>query len=1171
MSSNEYRYKKNFKEIVYVEHDLYDQDTLCSDDRWPNITISKIPGDFEHINNLKDTLYDTRMGAFLEGQLCLTCRQTVGYCPTHPGKINLRIPIYNVPFMDYILFLMRIFDFEGFLENPNDPLIFLYDITEVEKRLINAGIITDIIEIFKKLNILPDLREKIIFNYKKNVKNLKYPPFISRVYLKKIKEEEESKTLDIINIFDILEFLRKIDSYRLKDGRRILEIIGFGETQVRFYIIYCLYVYPPLYRKQQQEEIKTTKDMINTFYSSIIKENNFIKEGTYGIKKPYIFVGNKNLPEYRDIKISEKLEISLKKISHFYELIINNRQNKNSSLGKYIGSGKETNLLRGFIESFTCTKVSRSVIVPNDDLEPDQILVGYNEAKKWTTGIVVTADNRLEIDKLIIKGYVKTWINDLGIKSKIKKTPIIGNKFKPIFKNINNANIIIFDKPYIKDTILEINKVETAKKYLMISDFYKYDDQIIPTGGKIDIKGRNEQEMREYIEELEKREKQFNFFRSNGIKKFEFFRTKEYIYHIPALKEGNIIYRMVQDDDIGLFNRQPTLHKGSEIALRLKITKPEDPPLYSFEVNTSICESLKLDFDGDSANFHIAQSQHVMDELRNTAFFKRCMRSSATGKIENGFVQDAILSFYELSKEYSLKIKKEYIDEFINDRLKLLDDYGIPNSNFTSKFPIKRFKMLLAKYNIPYASGRALISTILPRDLTYSLFNIIIKEGILIKGDITSEVLQGGKKSLLHHMILIYGEDVAMKFLSNGYKLSAIFMEKIGFTVSYKDCELDSKDTEDILVDLIKRFMTESFIKDNLKDAKIDIILGNIQEMGLNKEQAKEIISYLENRYNDKIIDELYKYFNKNKTKKEISIQLSSLLEINKESISDIFDISKDISEKILDNANLKKEDLYEGINTYITERIPFIMSEIKKTRTIPIKKLEEFSLSQEHLTELIEALKKTSIHIKIGEKESLMIQKIENIHNNGGILSNEEIEKKCNQILENYNSDIMRSVKSSINPGNNLLAMVKSGSKGNEQDLRKIMGSVAQNFTLEGKRPPDFNIYNAKLGKYLKRGFISENYTGGLDVKSHILTEMITRPQVVNTYVTTPTVGYASRQLTLYLGSVVVTSGGQIKINSRLVLPVFGRLSFSIEKTIKIDEKTMAIDPIDLLIQINK
>ena len=66
------------------------------------------------------------------------------------------------------------------------------------------------------------------------------------------------------------------------------------------------------------------------------------------------------------------------------------------------------------------------------------------------------------------------------------------------------------------------------------------------------------------------------------------------------LEYGYRVERHLQDNDMVLFNRQPSLHKMSIMGHRLKIL-----PFSTFRLNLSVTTPYNADFDGDEMNMFV--------------------------------------------------------------------------------------------------------------------------------------------------------------------------------------------------------------------------------------------------------------------------------------------------------------------------------------------------------------------------------------------------------------------------------------------------------------------------------------------------------------------------------------------------------------------------------------
>ncbi|MGC8671726.1 MAG: DNA-directed RNA polymerase subunit A', partial [Candidatus Micrarchaeia archaeon] len=125
---------------------------------------------------------------------------------------------------------------------------------------------------------------------------------------------------------------------------------------------------------------------------------------------------------------------------------------------------------------------------------------------------------------------------------------------------------------------------------------------------------------------------------------------------LKALAPGQIIERQLTDGDIVLFNRQPSLHRISIMAHRVKVV-----PDKTFRLNDCAAAPYNADYDGDEMNLHVPQSLEAqaeawhMLEVNDQVFSPRDGRAIITGE------QDAIIGLYLLTKDDTLVSKKNAI------------------------------------------------------------------------------------------------------------------------------------------------------------------------------------------------------------------------------------------------------------------------------------------------------------------------------------------------------------------------------------------------------------------------------------------------------------------------------------------------------------------------------
>jgi DNA-directed RNA polymerase II subunit RPB1 len=111
------------------------------------------------------------------------------------------------------------------------------------------------------------------------------------------------------------------------------------------------------------------------------------------------------------------------------------------------------------------------------------------------------------------------------------------------------------------------------------------------------------------------------------------------------LKEGDIVHRHLINGDIVLFNRQPSLHKASMEAHRVRVL-----PYSTFRLNVSATRPYNADFDGDEMNMHVPQSIAAATELRYLASVLRNIISPRTTSPIIQLFQDTMTCLYRISQ-----------------------------------------------------------------------------------------------------------------------------------------------------------------------------------------------------------------------------------------------------------------------------------------------------------------------------------------------------------------------------------------------------------------------------------------------------------------------------------------------------------------------------------------
>ncbi|KAH8728409.1 hypothetical protein GQ44DRAFT_702263 [Phaeosphaeriaceae sp. PMI808] len=111
------------------------------------------------------------------------------------------------------------------------------------------------------------------------------------------------------------------------------------------------------------------------------------------------------------------------------------------------------------------------------------------------------------------------------------------------------------------------------------------------------------------------------------------------------LQYGWKVERHIDDDDVIIFNRQPSLHKESMMGHRVKVM-----PYSTFRMNLSVTSPYNADFDGDEMNLHVPQSDETRAEIQNLCMVPKQIVSPQKNQPLMGIVQDTLLGIYKMSR-----------------------------------------------------------------------------------------------------------------------------------------------------------------------------------------------------------------------------------------------------------------------------------------------------------------------------------------------------------------------------------------------------------------------------------------------------------------------------------------------------------------------------------------
>ncbi|MFX1364194.1 MAG: DNA-directed RNA polymerase subunit A' [Promethearchaeota archaeon] len=268
------------------------------------------------------------------------------------------------------------------------------------------------------------------------------------------------------------------------------------------------------------------------------------------------------------------------------------------------------------------------------------------------------------------------------------------------------------------------------------------------------------------------------------------------------LAPGFTIERHLNDGDLVLFNRQPSLHRMSIMAHEVRIMEGR-----TFRLNLTVCPPYNADFDGDEMNLHVPQSEEARTEAELLLKVQEHILSPRFGGPILGGIQDFISSVFQFTSKDSLYSKK--------DTLKLLyigDVYkNNPNFNFNQLIPVTTDPE-------PKYSGKQIFSTLFPDDLNIKVKSkfckkcevceeedcpydayVVIRNGQLIKGTIDENSFGAMQSnSILQRIIKDHGNALGRQFLDSATKMLLYVIRQNGMTMGLDEVYVHGHAYEEI-------------------------------------------------------------------------------------------------------------------------------------------------------------------------------------------------------------------------------------------------------------------------------------------------------------------------------------------------------------------------------------
>ncbi|KAH8820997.1 hypothetical protein F5884DRAFT_840392 [Xylogone sp. PMI_703] len=331
------------------------------------------------------------------------------------------------------------------------------------------------------------------------------------------------------------------------------------------------------------------------------------------------------------------------------------------------------------------------------------------------------------------------------------------------------------------------------------------------------------------------------------------------------LKYGDVVERHLEDGDIVLFNRQPSLHKLSIMSHYVKVR-----PWRTFRLNECVCTPYNADFDGDEMNLHVPQTEEARTEAINLMGVKNNLSTPKNGEPIISATQDFITAAYLLSSKENFFDRKTFTNICMymvdgNEQLDLPPPAIVkPQALWTGK---QVFSILMrpnkkspVKVNMDakcrdYKARPGQCPDMDPNDGW-----LVIRNSEVMCGRMDKTTVGSGKKDSIFYIILRdFGPDAAVVAMNRLAKVSARYLTNQGFSIGISDVYPSQKLTDKKQALVYKAYQQCEKLIQTFKEGKLE------KAPGCNMEQTLEnaisgILSRVRQEAGEYCIDTLSKW-----------------------------------------------------------------------------------------------------------------------------------------------------------------------------------------------------------------------------------------------------------------------------------------------------------------------
>ncbi|RLG21875.1 DNA-directed RNA polymerase subunit A' [Candidatus Micrarchaeota archaeon] len=283
---------------------------------------------------------------------------------------------------------------------------------------------------------------------------------------------------------------------------------------------------------------------------------------------------------------------------------------------------------------------------------------------------------------------------------------------------------------------------------------------------------------------------------------------------LEEIEEGYTVERQLIDGDIVIFNRQPSLHRVSMMAHKVKVL-----PGKTFRLNDAASTPYNADYDGDEMNLHAIQNEEARAEAGALMLVEKHIVSIRHGNPLVTPNQDHVTGLYLLTRNNSWFTKEEA--EYI---LSSIGEKKLPKPHENGMYHGRDIISLIipSSISLEFENGLCLKKGECKKDKNSEAYTVI-KNGKLKRGVLERKAL---KNILIKEMFEREGPSVTREFIDKATRLGLATLMIEGFSSSISDSDLDEDTKKKIKEILDEAEMKTEILIEKYKKGELERVPG---------------------------------------------------------------------------------------------------------------------------------------------------------------------------------------------------------------------------------------------------------------------------------------------------------------------------------------------------------